>query len=344
MRKEVTYAIAGGVLLGLVIAFGVWRINSSISANKKHNTNFQTPAPKSSTPGEFKIVLDKPENDDVVTSDTVTVSGLTKPQSWITVSGEEGDYIIQSDASGVFSQNVDLIAGVNQIKVTAFYPADNAGGVKPSVTEVLVVYSSSFQTRTLPTDAPSGNASGTSDIRQKVAQDVANTMNRPKAYIGTVTDITDSTLEIKTMASEIRQISINRESTSVVNATGKTTKTVKNTDIAIGDFVVAMGYVNGNSVLNAQRILITNPVTEPKIRVNQAKVASLTKKVLTVNTIPDNIEDSIQPNSKTDIQTVKEGKAITAKLGDIKAGNIIIYVVNTDDKGVSSVRSIFVIS
>jgi hypothetical protein len=340
MRKEVLWAIIAGVVLGLIVAFGVYRINSSISGNKNNNTDLSTPTPKPATPGEFKIVLDKPGDNDVITQNTVTVSGLTKALSWITISGESGDYIVQSDKSGVFSQEVDLVAGVNQIKVTAFESA----GTK-SATSVLVIYSSSFQTRTLPTTtSPGSEASGTSDIRKKVAQDVADTLNHPKAYIGTVTDITDSTVEIKTTASEIKQISANAESTNVVNSTGTTSKTVKTTDIAIGDFIVAMGYVDGNSVLTAQRILITNPVTEPKITVNYAKVASITKKALSVKTIPDNADDSVQPSSKTDIQAVKDGKVSTAKFGDIKTDNVVIYIVTTDDKGAASVRSIFVIS
>jgi hypothetical protein len=341
MRKEVIWAIIAGVVLGLIIAFGVYRINSSISGKKNGNTNLSTPTPKPVSQGEFKIVLDKPSDNDVVTQDTVTVSGLTKALSWIIISGEEGDYIIQSDKSGVFSQEVDLIAGVNQIKVTAF----ESNGAK-SVTSVLVIYSSSFQTRTLPTDSPitsssSSEASKTSDIRAKVAQDVANTLSRPKAYIGTVTDITDSTVEIKTAASEIKQISANVESTNVVNSTGTTSKTVKTTDIAIGDFIVAMGYVDGNSVLTAQRILITNPMTDPKITVGYAKVVSVTKKALSVKTITDNTDDSVQPNTKTDVNAFQDGKTISSKFANIEAEETVIYVKTTDNKGASSVRSIF---
>jgi hypothetical protein len=336
MRKEVLWAIVAGIILGLIVAFGVYRINSSISGNKNHNISLSTPTPKPATPGEFKIVLDKPSDNDVVTQDVVTVSGLTKSLSWITISGEDGDYIIQSDGSGVFSQDVDLVPGINQIKITAF---ESAGG--KSATNVLVIYSSSFQSRTLSTDSPNNESSETSDIRKKVAQDVANTLSRPKAYIGTVTDITDSTIEIKTASSEIKQISANSESTNVLNSTGSTSKTVKTTDIAIGDFIVAMGYVDGNSVLSAQRILITNPVTESKVTVNKAKVVSITKKSLFINTIPDNTEDTVQPNTKTSVEEIKDGKSVSSKFNNIDADDTIIYVKNSDDKGVSSVRSIF---
>jgi len=341
MRKEVVWAIIAGVVLGLIVTFGVYRINSTITGNKSREAKTATPTPKPANMGEFKIVLDKPSDNDVVTQDTVMVSGLTKALSWITVSGEDGDYIIQSDGSGVFSQDVDLVPGINQIKITAF----ESNGAK-SATEVLVVYSSSFQIRTLSTDSPStaspgSEASKTSDIRAKVAQDVANTLSRPKAYIGTVTDITDSTVEIKTATSEIKQISANIESTNVVNTTGTTSKTVKTTDIAIGDFIVAMGYVDGNSVLTAQRILITNPVTEAKVTINKAKVASVTKKALSVKTVPDNTDDSVQPNTKTSVKAFQDGKTVSSKFAGIEAEEIIIYVKTTDNKGATSVRSIF---
>lgn len=336
MRKEVLWAIAAGIILGLLVAFGVWRINSTLSGNKNRDISQATPTPQPAPFGEFKIVLDKPEENDVVTENSVAVSGLTKPLSWITLSGENGDYTVQSDTTGAFLQDVDLIPGVNQIKVTAF----NSVGLQ-SVTEVLVVYSSSFQIRILPTGSPTGEASGTSDIRQKVAQDVANTLSRPKAYIGTVTDITDSTVQIKTRASEIKQISVKADSTTVINSVGTVSKTVKTADIAIGDFVVAMGYVNTNSVLSAQRILITDPVTEPKINVSQAKVVNVIKKVLTVSLVSNNSQDTVQPDVNTDIKATADGKSNTIKFANIGAGDLIIYVVTTDSKNVSSVRSIF---
>jgi hypothetical protein len=335
MRKEVLWAIVGGIILGLVVAFGVYRINSVVSGRNR-GAGIATPTPKSDTLGEFKIVLDKPENDDVIINDSIAVTGLTKPLAWITLSGENGDYIIQSDSTGAFSQDVDLIPRVNQIKVTAF----EASG-KESATQVLVVYSSSFQVRTLPTSSPEEGASGTSDIRQKVAQDVANTLSRPKAYIGTVTDITDSTIQIKTTASEIKQISVTADGTTVINSTGTVSKTVKVTDIAIGDFIVAMGYINGNSVLAAQRILITDSITEPKITVSEAKVKSATRSALTVNAVSGDKEDSVVPDVNTDIETIKDGESVSARFSSIGADDVIIYVVITNSKGNDSVRSIF---
>ncbi len=336
MRKEVGYAIIAGVFLGLIVAFGFYRINTRISKNNPVQKSNPTPVPTGLK--EFKVVLDKPGQNDVTTQSSITVAGLTKSKAWIAMSGESGDNFIRADKAGVFSQEVDLTPGVNQIKITAFDPSGNQ-----SATGVLIVYSSSFVEKSASPISTTGSATGSSDINQKVAQDLAKVANQPKADIGTVTDVTDSTLEIKTKTGDIEQISVSASATSVVNITGTNNKPVKTTDIAIGDFIVAMGYIGENSVLSAQRILISDPVTEPKITISHAKVTSVTKKALNVIGSADGKEDIVQPDAKTRIATYKDGGQSTIKFGSISEDDIITYVEKTDTKGVTRVRSIFVI-
>jgi hypothetical protein len=260
VRKEIVWVGIIGILFGLIIAFGVWRINSSMS---KPNPSVPETTPSSQAPEtEFKITLNTPENNNVVTSSPVTVSGITKPLSWMVVSGETGDYILQSDEKGIFAQDVDLKAGVNQIRVTAFDPAGSQ-----SFQKVLIVYSSAFQPATVVPSTPGAPATGDAAIRENVAQKVAAAMNQPKAYLGVVTDITSTTIQTKTPESQIEQIAIGGSEIVVVNSKGTNNKTVKLTDIAIGDFIVAMGYVNGNQVLEAQRILITDPLQNTQLSI-----------------------------------------------------------------------------
>ncbi|HET7099103.1 MAG TPA: hypothetical protein VFI61_02635 [Patescibacteria group bacterium] len=311
MRKELLWAGIIGISFGLVIAFGVWRVNSSLKTKNISIKN--TPQPKANA-SAFQITLNKPENNDVIVENSTTVSGITKPLSWLTVSGEDEDYIIQTDEQGVFSQDVNLISGVNQIKITAF---DNSGN--QSIEKVLVVYSSAFQTRAVETPAP--DASGDASIRQKVVQKVEELLNKPKAYIGVVTDITDSTIQIKTLESEIKQISTSSDDIAVIKV-GTTTKTVKLTDISIGDFVVAMGYVNSSSVLSAQRILITSPITEPKITATLGKISDI---------------DEVVANKKTTL-----AKAVKTKMLKIAENDQIIFVTAIDNDS-PIIRSIFVI-
>lgn len=333
MRKEVLWAAIIGISFGLIIAFGVYRINSTIKPEISNPEN--TPSPQKNN-SEFKITLDKPENDDVVTQDTISVSGITKPLSWITVSGEDSDYILQSDDQGIFLQDVDLISGVNQIKVTAFDPEGNQ-----SIEKVLVVYSSSFQTT--PVASPSANPTSSSDsaIRQKVQEKVANALNKPKAFIGVVTDIADSTIQIKTTGSEIKQISTDPQATTVVKVT-TTSKTVKLTDIAIGDFIVGMGYVNTNSVLKAQRILITDPITEPKINAVFGKITDTSKKTLTVSSLKGGQGVDITPGTKTDIELYTKGAETRAKFASIGDGDLVIYVSDTSGD-TPVIRAVFVV-
>ncbi len=321
MRRELIWAGIIGITFGLVIAFGVWRINSSLKSKPAETTT--TPPPVQNQ--EFKIALNKPENDDVVTEDSVTVSGITKSLAWMTISGEEGDYIIQSEQSGVFEQEVDLIPGVNQIKITAFDPDGNK-----STEKVLVVFSSSFEEKSVPSPTPDGEATGESDIKQKVAQKVAEALNKPKAYIGVVTDISDSTIQIKTnkilpgQTGEIKQIATGSEEIAVVKTTQGANKAVKLTDIAIGDFIVAMGYINGNSVLVAQRILITDPVTEPKINAFMGKGAD------------------VIASKGTLVFLFEEGKVTKSKAANIEDENKVFYVTQEEDEKTST-RSIFVV-
>ncbi len=333
MRKELLIASIIGIGFGLVIAFGAYRINSSLKPN-----NPQTKAtPKSKVNvSEFKITPDKPQNNDVVTLDSTRVSGITKPLSWITVSGVDEDYTIQADDKGIFEQDVNLVAGINQIKITAF---DSLGA--QSTEKVLIVYSSSFQEKEVASASANIDSSTDSAIRARVQEKVIQALNKPKAYIGVVTDIADSTIQIKTTESQIEQISIKDDGITVVK-TGTTNKTVKLTDIAIGDFIVGMGYVNSNSVLTAQRILITDPLTEPKVESIYGKVSIVTKKGLTVNPFKTEDQNTVTPDTKTMILSLQDQKVIKIKLADISENDLVIYVTdNTSDT--PSVRAIFVI-
>src|SRR4030042_3104000 len=103
MRKEIIWVAGIGILLGIVFAFGVYRVNTIFH---KKNNQTQTPNPKSA-PSEFKITLDKPEPNDVVTQDSVSVSGITKAGVNIVISGEESDYLTQASEKGIFEAEVD---------------------------------------------------------------------------------------------------------------------------------------------------------------------------------------------------------------------------------------------
>lgn len=328
------FAIIGGCLFGLIIAFGIFRINNT--TRPKGASTEASPTPEA-IGQEFKITLAKPENNDVVTENSVTVSGITKPLSWITVAGESSDYMIQSSEDGSFSQDVELAPGVNQIKITAF---DSQGS--QSTEKVLVVYSSVFQTRTAE-PSPESNSTESS-IRENVQKKVNEALNKPKAYIGTITDIAESTIQIKSSGGSIEQISVDPDTLNVVKQTGTSAaKTIKLTDVGIGDFIVAMGYTNSNSVLDAQRILVTDQITDNSINSYLAKIDSIKGSSITATTIKDQKELSITPGKNTDIYLFKNSKATTTKVSNLEKDSLII-LVNDEGGKTPTPRSIFAIS
>lgn len=322
MRKELIWVVIIGIFFGLAIAFGVWRINSTIT---KTNPDFPGTIPSSQNPGnELKITLNSPENNNVVRTSPVTVSGITRPLTWTVVSGEMGDYILQSDENGLFAQDVELTPGINRIILTAF----DTGGSQ-SVQKVIVVYSSAFQPVTVVPTTSSDNATGDAAIREKVAQKVAAAMSQPKAYLGLVTDITSTTIQTKTPESQIEQIAIGDEKISVINTKGTNNKAVKLTDIAIGDFIVAMGYVNGNQVLQAQRILITDPLENSGLVVSIGKVSNVSKNSFTVSDIKSGENSLISPTKNTSLLSFANGKTTTIKIASIKTEGMVIYTTDT---------------
>lgn len=188
-------------------------------------------------------------------------------------------------------------------------------------------------------------SSGT--IREKVQEKVTQVLNSPKAYIGTVTDISATTLQIRKFSitegarnGEIQQIATSSE-TSVVSV-GKTSKTLKFSDIAIGDFIVAMGYKNGNNVLEARRILVTEAVKASTRSAILAKVSKVMKTTLEVTTAKNEVftieqEDEISLISQTD------GKQTKIKFTNIEIGDSVMAIGYLNNK-VFSARKIVVIN
>lgn len=144
MRKEVIFAIFAGIVFGLVIAFGVWRTNSALKSKEANSTQAEASSPQGQTTDktpkeQLTLSLAKPQDYDVITQNPVEISGVTKPNSWVVISGEDDDYLTKSDSTGAFSENVTLSAGTNLVKVFAI---DDAG--KSVNQEINLVYSSEF--------------------------------------------------------------------------------------------------------------------------------------------------------------------------------------------------------
>ena len=141
MRKEVLFAVAAGILFGIILAFGIWRANSALKPDPQPQpTQSQSQPDKSQDSEEFAIALILPDQYDVITQSPVQVSGVTSAGSWVLLSGDEEDYIIRADETGKFEQEVELTPAVNQIIISSFNSEGNS--VSQNLT---IVYSTEFQ-------------------------------------------------------------------------------------------------------------------------------------------------------------------------------------------------------
>jgi len=323
MRKEVIFAVLAGGLLGLVIAFGVWRANSALKPSNGNQQQVEkTPEPQ----GNLELSIVKPDNLTVVIEDSLTLSGSTVPGAWIAISAEEKEYIIQADNKGSFSQEVGLIGGLNEIKVFSFDPNDGA-----REKSILVVYSSEFA-KFLDNESTSASPSAetkeaTDAVRQKVNEKISMIEKSPTAYIGTVTDITDANIQIKDQEGEIKQIAIDKDLTDFVKNID-TPKTIESTDVAIGDFVIAMGLKNGNKVLDGKRIIVSTAFKPSARTATFGTITVVDKKLVTVK---DNSEKETILSFGTswtgpEISELKEGDKVVA-VGETKDENLIVFLI-----------------
>lgn len=143
MRREVAIAILVGSLLGLALAFGIWRANKVLQPTKTASES--TPAGLSQTTDQTKkesgenLLVTRPENNSVVNEDKVVVQGSTNPYATIVIVASSGEIISQAKQDGSFSEEVKLLGGPNEIKVASY----DKDGNKSEQT-LVIVYSTEF--------------------------------------------------------------------------------------------------------------------------------------------------------------------------------------------------------
>jgi len=138
MRKEITFALVAGIILGLIAAFGFWHAKPVVK--EKVETAVQK-ALTSPTPSTIDVSLEitNPKEKDVFTDAKVKVAGIISSANWIVISDENYDYVVIPDIQGHFEQEIELVGGVNYIFVTAL---NNNGSF--SAKDITIIHSSEF--------------------------------------------------------------------------------------------------------------------------------------------------------------------------------------------------------
>ena len=271
MRKELIFAIIAGALFGLVIAVGIWRARSVLSpkAESTQATDQSTPSPNPNS----GLTIASPNNESVVVETEVVVAGITSPDTFVALSAENFDYLIKSDSKGEFELKIDLIAGSNEIIIKSFPENTN-----PSEEKLLLVHSTQLaQAPSKRDEEVATDEAELDEVRQKVQEKIDEVLANPVAYIGNVTDITGNTIQIDKYTITTREndgdiLQISVSSATTYASVGKDTETIEFDEVAIGDFIIAMGTTNGADVLDAVRIIVTDTLIESERRIIQGSV------------------------------------------------------------------------
>lgn len=340
MRKEILLAIIAGGLFGLIIAVGIWRARLFIKPENKIDE--EVIKDKTSNVHQFGITISSPEQKDVITISDTVISGITTPNATVAISSEDNDYVTKADENGGFEQEIELESGINEIIVVANSPEGETEEQK-----LVLVHSTKLPENQVQDAEDNPDATDSSDT--KIRERIDDVLNSPKAYIGGVTDISESTIQISdfdfgintTVTGEILQISTDEDRTDFVSI-GKETKNIAFEDVAIGDFVIAMGYTNGNAVLESTRLLVIDtPETTDRV-VYFGSVKTIKKGDIIINPSNSDEELSIATDINTDVFTLKEGKIVKYDLDDAAEGSNIV-VFGSPENAMIEARTLYII-
>lgn len=333
MRKEIIYAIIAGLVFGLLVAFGIWRINVALSPKKTDNVQLSSDQDKNTG-----VSVVEPSENDVLSASPATINGIIEEGSLLVISDNNKDYLSTLDNKGSFSTEVNLTGGINKFTLASI---NKKGEIKSK--SLTLIYSSEFAKiipTALPTEKDEVNDS-TDSVRQKVEQKVLEAQNSPTGYIGTVTDITGATIQLKNSAGEIQQISTEENPTVIKD--GTTVKAAKLTDIAIGDYIVAMGFRNGNHVLASRRILITSV---PEIATHEYVLGTIiqTKSQISFKLVKDEKEFLLTPAGSTATAYLKENDNLSKiRFANIRIDDTFVAVGSFKNNSFQA-RSVFVVN
>lgn len=176
-----------------------------------------------------------------------------------------------------------------------------------------------------PTLAQEGNESteGAQSVREAIRKRVEEKLEQlsksPRAVVGELKEVTDTTLNITTKNGEV--LAATNEDTKYFRVTKGKQAAVKFEDLVLNNFIVVMGYVNGNNVLDARRVISydTSPLVEKKA---------------VYGVVRTNMTGSLGVQTSTGIVTVQTDNDtnVTRKVKDGELEEIDVEEVNLGDK------------
>lgn len=282
MRKEVPIAIFVGSLVGVLFAGFIWKSSSN---NGIAQDSTIKEIINETRDGDSFLKLDIPKNLSTHSEKLISVKGSTNPEALVAVLLNEESSLSQADNTGNFNLTIDLDAGINSISVYA------SVGRESFNEDLQVVHSTKVEGTNL------------------------------RSIFGTVTDITESSIQVREEGGEIMQVAIS-ENTTYANII-RLSKEVSFEDVAIGDYIAVLDDP-------AQRVLITT-----------ANTTTLTAAAGRVDVFNDNEFEiinsegnriSIDAKGGVIVTHFDEGKISNVKLSTLKVGDNIFVIGKMKDE------------
>lgn len=298
MRKEPIIAVILGSLLGLAVAFGVWNFTRVSEKRTKEAAIKQEKSAENKTQANDGLSIFEPLDNRVFKTSPVKVSGITSGKTILALVTDEETQLISANEDGTFEAEVEIAGGISDINIWAFE-----------------------------------NETKNENISVILSSQIESDNFNLSAIMGTVTDISESTIQIKDGGDQIEQISVTEE-TTYANIV-KDTKDINFSEVAIGDYIIAIGEVKGNSVMNSQRVLVSTLPEETSLTAIKGTIKTLSSKEFLVDVSGE--EFSIDATNKVVVTKLNDkGEIVSARLAEASVGEEIIIIGEKGEELVAS--------
>ncbi len=142
MKKEVLIAVLIGLSMGLVITYGIYRVQSTL--NEPPVTDVAEVVEEAanallSNAGSALVSIHSPEDGSIQSDTALQMAGTTLPNTFVVLFVNDQDFISTTDDSGNFSFSVELKRGTNVLNL---HVVDSSGTI--TTTERVVVVTDLF--------------------------------------------------------------------------------------------------------------------------------------------------------------------------------------------------------
>ena len=368
MKKEVLIAVVLGIIVGLVITFGMYTANTALQRKAQQTKDaVPIPTPSSATldAQHSSIIMYGPEDNMLTDKDKVRLSGSTSPNATLVIFVNDKEVIAVADGKGNFSAELSLVGGSNVIttistdtngkqdqdqRSVVFSTAslDDAPSASVSATPKP---SASSATTMSPKVSPSVKASPlliatnsgipnqdtvTQNIKDRIEKIIdeksekASQNVKKRAFVGKVSRVTTESLSIETLRGE-QNVKVSLKSTVLLFPK---MQSLQLSDIEIGGFAIVMGYINSDDVLEAKRILVVQtPLFPMKKKVTIGRVIDLSTTMLSLK-LRNNEEEKIPVTKKT-VYVDSQGESLKRTEVEDNA-EVIVIRPNADDASASA--------